>query len=80
MWKKTLGMGLLVFVLSVMLQGCYSQHRAYYRDDYAPGYISFRYRSHGPSYRVRQYRDGHGRHYRKFEDRRDHHGHRRHHH
>lgn len=80
MWKKTLGFALLVFVLSLTLQGCYSHRRAYgYRDEFAPGYVHVRvhnghgvfangYRSRGPSYRVRHYEDQRydGRHSRKF--------------
>ena len=89
MWRKTLGLALLAFVLSLTLQGCYSSRRAYgYRDE--PGYVSVRVRTshgygrfgrgyrYGPSYRVRHYDyDRHdGRHFRKFKQKRhyDEHG------
>jgi hypothetical protein len=79
MWKKTLGFALLVLFVSVMLQGCYSSRRAYYRDGFAPGYVNVRvrhgYRAFGPSYRVYRYRDHDGHHHRSHDRHhdRDHH-------
>jgi hypothetical protein len=70
MWKKTLGVTLLLLLVSVMLQGCYSSRRAYYRDGFAPSYVNVRVRhGHRPSYRVYRHRYHDGHHYRKYKNR-----------
>jgi hypothetical protein len=79
MWKKTLGLAVLAFVLSLTLQSCSSRYRNGHRG-YAPAYVEVRVgtrhshggfvrgRSHGPSYGVRRYDDyrHQGRHFRNF--------------
>lgn len=77
MWKKTLGLGLLLVVLSLILQGCYSHRRAYgYRDGFAPAYVKVRvrhghgfgrgYYSHRPYYRHHDDDRYDRRHFKKF--------------
>jgi hypothetical protein len=45
MWKKTLGLTVLAFVLSLPLQSCSSRYRNGYRG-YAPAHVE----AYGPSY------------------------------
>ncbi len=63
MWKKTLGLTVLAFVLSLTLQSCSSRYRNGYRG-YAPGYVEVRVRtphSHGGFVRGRSYGPPYGR-------------------